>query len=221
LRRLREQLDGVRDDRSGELGARFDRYLEAVAIHSGHRLDAAAGHVEAGFERLAEPLMRRGALDRKSFGSLCGDLERAAEAARTVQDLFAAYRRAVADVASAMENPTHARQDRSVRRAMDYIHHHFAEPLTLPVVARVAGFAPNYFSRLFAAREKMPFERYVARLRLERAKHLLLNTDLGADRIAELSGYGSPQYFSRAFRAALGVTPLEFREEEDHNHKNT
>jgi AraC-like DNA-binding protein len=221
LRRLREQLNDVREDRPGQLAARFDRYLEAVAIHSGHRLDAAAGHMEAGFERLAEPLVRRGAIDRKSFTALCDDLDRAAEAAKTVQDLFAAYRRAVADVSSAMASPTCARRDRSVRRAADYIRHHFTEPLSLPAAARVAGFAPNYFSRLFAAREKMPFERYVAKLRLERAKHLLVNTGLGAERIAELSGYGSPQYFSRVFREAVGVTPLQFREEEDHKKKNT
>jgi two-component system, response regulator YesN len=216
FRQLREQLDRAREERPQELAARFDRYLEAVALHFGYRMDAARGHLEAGFERLTEPLVRRGALEQRSFTALCDDLDRSADAARTTRELFAAYRRAVADVSDAMRKPLVARHDRSIRRALSFVRQHYAEPLSLASVARVGGFAPKYFSRLFAEHEKMPFERYVARLRLERAKHLLSSTALSAERVAELSGYGSPQYFCRVFREAVGVTPLEYRKGKDH-----
>ena len=42
-----------------------------------------------------------------------------------------------------MKRPTGARQDRNLRRAIDYMREHVAERLTLPQVARIAGFAPN------------------------------------------------------------------------------
>jgi AraC-like DNA-binding protein len=216
FRDLRQQLDAVAEERPAELTARFDRYLEAVALHCGYRLDAARGHLEAGFERLTEPLVRCGTLERRSFVALCDDLDRAAETAGTLQALFAAYRRATADVSAATQRPIEARHERSVRRAVDFIRRHYTEPLRLAAAARVAGFTPKYFSKLFAESERMPFERYVAKLRLERAKHLLASTDLGAERIAELSGYGSHQYFCRAFREAVGATPTEFRRRKDH-----
>jgi AraC-like DNA-binding protein len=221
LRHLRQQLGRIVEERPAELAARFDRYLEAVALHCGYRTDAARGHLEAGFERMTEPLVQSGTLERKSFVSLCDDLDRAAEAAGTIQELFAAYRRAVRDVSDATERPLAARHDRSVRRAVDYIRQHYTEPLRLEGVARVAGFTPKYFSKLFAESEKMPFERYVSRLRLERAMHLLASTDMGAERVAELSGFHSPQYFCRAFRAAVGATPLEYRKGKDHKQQLT
>jgi len=78
-------------------------------------------------------------------------------------------------------------------------------------VARLAGFAPNYFSALFREREGVPFETYVTGLRIERAKQLLTSSTLSAARVGELSGFSSPQYFSKVFRESLGVPPLAYR----------
>src|SRR4029079_11769215 len=123
--------------------------------------------------RIAQPLVSSGALEAKSYGAVCEALDRSAAEARSLQDLLAAYRRAAQEVAVAVERPVTARQDRSLRSAVDHIHQHFAEPLRLGKVARIAGFAPSHFSKLFIERERMPFERYVRGLRLERAKQLL------------------------------------------------
>jgi len=114
-------------------------------------------------------------------------------------------------VSDALERPGPARQDRNVRRATDYIAQHYAEPLRLETVASVAGFTPTYFSRLFRKREGVPFGKYVTAFRIERAKQLLASTDLDASRIAELSGFGTPQYFSAQFPPLAGVTPLTWR----------
>jgi two-component system response regulator YesN len=140
-------------------------------------------------------------------------LDRAAEAARNVSELFAAYRRAAADLSEAVKRPPSARRDRHLRGALQYIHQHYSEPLSRTSVARVAGFAPGYFSELFKQRERKTFEEYLAALRVERAKQLLEGTDLDARRVGELSGFSTPQYFSRAFRRAMRMTPLEYRKE--------
>jgi AraC-like DNA-binding protein len=208
---LRRELARAVEERPELLAAKFDIYLEAVATQCGYRVDAARGYLEAGFERIAEPLVGVGALDPRGFATLTEALDRAAGEARSVRDLFAAYRRAVRDIADAVERPVAARRDRSLRSAIDFIHQHYTEPLRLESVARSAGFTASHFSKLFIRREKIPFERYVRRLRLERAKQLLVTTTLDSTRIAELSGFGSVFYFSRVFRAELGVTPLEYR----------
>jgi AraC-like DNA-binding protein len=114
-------------------------------------------------------------------------------------------------VTAAVERPVPARQDRSLRAALDHIHAHFCEPLRLARVARIAGFAPSHFSKLFILREKTSFERYVRGLRIERARQLLTGTALHVTRIADLCGFNSLQYFGRAFRTVVGTTPLAYR----------
>ena len=211
LRHLRQELSRAVEERPDLLGARFDRYLEAVAVHCVYRMKPARAHLEAGFERMAEALVKSGALDEKSFGVLGDGLDRAAGEARTVSELFAAYRKSVFDLATAVQRPAHARRDRGLQGALDYIRQRYSEPLSRAKVARVAGFAPRYFSALFKKREHTTFEQYLHGLRIERAKQLLEDSSVDAARVAELSGFRTPQYFSRVFRRATGTTPLEFR----------
>jgi AraC-like DNA-binding protein len=211
LRALRDELGRGLDEDPQSLPARFDRYVEAVSVHSGYRMEPARAELELFLERTADALLRSGALDPKSLSAMHEGLDRASSEAATVSDLFSAYRRAIGDMAEAIRNPVLARRDRGLRGALDYVHQHYAEPLGLEKIARVAGFAPKYFSELFRRREKITFERYVLRLRIERAKHLLTGTDLNARRVAELSGLKTPQYLCRVFRRAAGSTPLEYR----------
>jgi AraC-like DNA-binding protein len=212
LGHLRLELSRAVKEHPEMLGVRFDRYLEAVAVQCGYRIEPARAHLEVGFERMAEPLVDAGALDERSFLALRGALDRAALDARTASELFAAYRRAALDLSEAVKKPVSARRDRSLRAAVEYIDQHYGEPLRLQTVARVAGFTPDHFSRLFALREHRPFIEYLGALRLERAKQLLSSTELDATRVAELAGFNSLGYFCRVFRRALGVTPLEYRQ---------
>jgi AraC-like DNA-binding protein len=207
----RRHLGDVLEERPDELPARFDRYLEAVALRCSHRLEPARAHLEAGFERLAEKLIDSGALDEKSFADACEGLDRAAQEARTLADLFAVYRRVVSDLAKAVQRPTEARHDRSLERARTHIDRHYSEKLNRDAVARLAGFAPTYFSELFRRREGVTFEKYVRRLRVERAKHLLVSTKLELARVAELSGLGGKSYLVRVFKREVGTTPMAYR----------
>ena len=86
-----------------------------------------------------------------------------------------------------------------------------AEPIRLKAVARVAGFEPHYFSRLFRERENVTFEKFVTERRIERAKQMLWRTSLGIERVGQLSGFASSTYFHRVFKRVVGETPLEYR----------
>jgi two-component system response regulator YesN len=94
---------------------------------------------------------------------------------------------------------------------LDHIHHHYAEPLPLDRAARIAGYHPDHFSKLFKQRQGMTFEHYLRAFRIEQAKRLLGDTDLAVARIAELSGFHSAGYFCRAFRQVTGTTPMRHR----------
>jgi AraC-like DNA-binding protein len=211
LRALRDELARSVEEDPGALSPKLDRYLEAVAARTGYRIEPARAQLEILLEGIADGLLRSGALDPKSLSGMREGLDRAASEAATVSDLFAAYRQTVADMSAAVRAPVAARRGRGLRGALEYIHQHYAEALPLAQIARVAGFAPKYFSQLFRKKEQITFERYLLRLRIDRAKRLLSGTDLNVTRVAELSGLGNPQYLCRVFRRALRVTPLEYR----------
>ena len=215
LRRLRRALREVSAERADVFTTRFEHFAEAVAVQVGRRIELARLQLEVGFDHLLEPLRAQGALDDRGLAMLQAATARGADRASNIGELLEVYRVAMCDVAEAMSSPVAARQGRSLRRALDYIHQHYAEPLPASRVAKIGGFAPAYFSRLFKARERMTFAQYVAGLRLDRAKQLLTGAELGVSRVAELSGFGSPQYLARVFQRSLGLTPLEYRREGD------
>jgi AraC-like DNA-binding protein len=213
LAELRRTLSEADARRPLDLATRFERYLEVVGAHAGYRLETARLHLETGFERLAEPFLLRGALDARSASELSKTRQEGAEAARTVNELFIAYRRAVTDLENALKRPATARREGSLRRAVSFIHDHLGEPLRLSEVARASGFAPNYFSRLFKEREHVNFEQYVQRLRAERAKQLLARTTLNVESVGRLCGFTSGPYFHRVFKQIAGKTPRTYRRE--------
>ncbi|HEV8248042.1 MAG TPA: AraC family transcriptional regulator [Polyangiaceae bacterium] len=210
LRHLRASLATSVEGEPGHLSLRFGRYVEAVLAHSGYQLETSRGHLQAGVERLAEPLLATGVLDPKSFDEILSSVERE-RGADTVVELTRDYRRIVSDIERAVHAPTTERHERSTRRALAFIHEHSAEPLTRARVARVAGFAPSYFSRLLKKEEGLSFESYLQKHRLERAKQLLRGTRLSSERVAQLSGFRSRTSFQRLFKQATGTTPMAYR----------
>jgi two-component system response regulator YesN len=160
---------------------------------------------------MTDALRVGGALEAKGFDTLRGGLERAAEKAGTVGDLFAAYRHAVRDVVQIVESPGRARHERSLRRAEDYLRRHYTESVSLKVVAAVAGYAPNYFSELFHRKQGMTFASYLTGLRIGRAKELLETETLTLPRIAQISGFARAHYLSRVFKRATSETPMQYR----------
>ena len=211
LRELRVELGKSSGDPSPVLGARFDRYVEAVLDHSGFGLESTRSHLEAGFDRLADALVASGALDAKSQAELASGAAQAAADAHTVREVVDCYRHAVADVELAAKRPTAAQKERSTGRALEFIREHVSEPLTLRQVASIAGFAPNYFGTLFQRSQGVTFSRYVRRARIERARHLLSATELSVEQIQRLSGFQTRTHFHRAFREDTGVTPARYR----------
>ncbi|MDT2237564.1 helix-turn-helix domain-containing protein [Paenibacillus larvae] len=57
----------------------------------------------------------------------------------------------------------------------------------------------------------MTFSEYVNTFRIEKAKHLLLQTELKTNEIAARVGYTDPTYFYRIFKKYVGVSPTELR----------
>jgi AraC-like DNA-binding protein len=90
----------------------------------------------------------------------------------------------------------------------------YDEPWTLAQLARFAGLSRTGLLRVFRqATGKSPID-YLIGLRIEAAKRLLRQSDLGMTEIALEVGFGDSNYFARQFRVVAGRTPSEFRRTE-------
>jgi transcriptional regulator GlxA family with amidase domain len=83
--------------------------------------------------------------------------------------------------------------------------------LSVDALAQRASLSPRQFARAFTAEVGVPPGRYVDRSRFEAARRRLEDTADGIEETARACGYGTPEAMRRAFVAALGVGPAEYR----------
>lgn len=100
-----------------------------------------------------------------------------------------------------------------ITRARQFILEHQGEPLSLGQVARAVNTSTFYFCKLFKKVTGVNFTEYVSRVRVEKARNLLLNPNLRVSEIAYEVGFQSLTHFNRVFKKLLGQSPTEYREQ--------
>jgi len=98
-----------------------------------------------------------------------------------------------------------------ILRVLTHIQNHLDEALDLEDLAGVACFSSFHFHRIFAAMTGETIADHVRRLRLERAAIELRSGAKQVIQVALDAGYEAHEAFTRAFKAAYGVSPAEFR----------
>lgn len=117
----------------------------------------------------------------------------------------------LAQCAEALSMESAASEPESVTRARALIKAHSGDHLSLSRVARKVNVSAAYFSELFHKSTGMTFTDYVARVRVEKVKHLLQNPRLQVSTIAYDTGFRSLSQFNRVFKAATGTSPRAYR----------
>jgi len=109
---------------------------------------------------------------------------------------------------------------RSLQRAREYIHAHFADNLTLAQVARAADVHPVYLGQIFRQEFRETLGEYLNRIRVRAAAGMLANSDLPLSAVALDLGFYDQSHFTRVFRQITCATPGMFRGEYS-QHKTT
>ena len=99
-----------------------------------------------------------------------------------------------------------------ITRAKEFMQQHHAEDLSLGQVAKAVNTSTFYFCKLFKKHTGIHFTDYLSRIRIEKAKNLLLNPNLRISEIAYEVGFQSLTHFNRVFKKILGQSPTEYRE---------
>ncbi len=99
-----------------------------------------------------------------------------------------------------------------ILRAVEYIKENYKRELTLEEVSKEVNISPHYFSKLFKDEMGENFIDYLTSLRINTAKEIMKSSLMSVKEICYEIGYGDPNYFSRIFKKAVGVTPTEYRD---------
>jgi len=99
-----------------------------------------------------------------------------------------------------------------VRILIQYIKENYTEDINFSLIAERFNYSPGHLSRIFSQYAGESPIKYLIDLRINKAKHLLRShPELSVKQIGELIGYMDQSYFSRIFKKAVGVSPLEYR----------
>jgi AraC-like DNA-binding protein len=98
-----------------------------------------------------------------------------------------------------------------IARARHFIDEHQSEELSLTEVAKAVNCSTFYFCKMFKKATGLHFTEYLSRVRVEKAKNLLLNPNLRVSEIAYEVGFQSLTHFNRVFRRLVGQSPTEYR----------
>jgi AraC-like DNA-binding protein/ligand-binding sensor protein len=102
-----------------------------------------------------------------------------------------------------------------IRRAKEFIAAHHGEELSLGLVAKAVNSSAYYFCKMFKRYTGLNFTDYLCRVRIEKARNLLLNPNLRISEIAFESGFQSLTHFNRVFKRINGQSPTEYRSQLD------
>jgi AraC-like DNA-binding protein len=101
--------------------------------------------------------------------------------------------------------------NRHVDGVLAYLGRHFLESLTVRQIARGIGVSVSHLTHVFGEATGTTIKEFTARLKVELAKHMLVNGDATLEQLAEQCGFCDASHLSRVFRRFEGCRPGEFR----------
>jgi AraC-like DNA-binding protein/ligand-binding sensor protein len=123
-------------------------------------------------------------------------------------NVFAQY---LADYASRHAIAPADSEPAPVVNAKQFVQSHVEEPLTLARIVQHVNISRFYFCKLFKKATGMTLTEYIARVRVEKAKSLLVDPSLRISEGVYASGFGSIPRFNSVFKRHVGMPPTEYR----------
>ncbi|MDF2668110.1 MAG: two component system response regulator [Paenibacillus sp.] len=97
-----------------------------------------------------------------------------------------------------------------VDQAIKYIKNHYAEELSISIIASNLFFSPSYFMHVFKENMNMTVNDFITEYRIAKAKELLQSNHYKVYEICQQVGFQDPRYFSQIFKKSTGMTPREY-----------
>lgn len=112
-----------------------------------------------------------------------------------------------------MESIGYSSRDSIISDVIYYIDHNYQTNITLENIAPLFGYNSSYLGKIFNKKLGVNFNSYLDSVRVERAKDILLSTKNQVYKVAEMVGYKNVDYFHIKFKKHTGMSPAEFRKQ--------
>jgi AraC-like DNA-binding protein/ligand-binding sensor protein len=154
--------------------------------------------VQADLKKMEEAYFQTRVLDKKQF-----------EAVLRLLTIFAQH---LASLSNQLMVSAQQSESPMVTRAKAFIAEHQDEELSLRQVAGAVNTSAFYFCKMFKQATGLTFTDYLARVRIEKVKNLLINPHKRISEAAYEAGFQSLSQFNRVFRKIVGESPTTWRE---------
>lgn len=98
-----------------------------------------------------------------------------------------------------------------IKVALEYMNEHYSEKISIKTLADLCSLSINYFSTLFKRHTTISPKKYLIKLRLEKAKELLVQSQATITEICIQTGFRDIHYFSQYFKCQEGYSPSAYR----------
>jgi len=160
-------------------------------------------------------LISRVEINPEKSGSLSMEINnqnlRMVQEAKTVEELTDILHNIVDRVSETISSYRGIPHAAALRKAENFILENFTRKISLKEISTVAGLSPPYFSTIFKEEMGENLSKYLNRLRVEKASHLLLDTDMSLSEIAACCCFEDQSWFSKKFKAYTGISPGKYR----------
>ena len=205
------------------------------SVESGDRINALVQlrHMQRGFqsfkklgttlenERIASAIVRtmvRIAAMHSGLPTLSIDLLSRANTVATknaasVDEIYTAKEKMVAEFCNAIQKHRQQGYGNLVSSVVFYMENQYDEPLTVAQLAREFHISQNHLTTVFHKETGQTPTDYLRRIRTEKARQLLLTTNLSVQKISEKIGIDDSNYFVKLFRKDYGAPPTQYRKQ--------
>ena len=107
---------------------------------------------------------------------------------------------------------SHIKHSDVVFKVAEYVKNRFAEKLSLDEIAEHVSLSKSYLSRIFKEETGESLSSYINKVRIDKAKLMLLDNGCALVNVASLCGFEDQSYFTKVFKRLVGVSPKRYRE---------
>ena len=197
---------------TADVDAILTRYVQGLG-------DAAAQSVMMANYFFVEMMLAASRIIKDSGGSpqeIIPDAFRAQNTLLNVDDVLPLCRDMLKEAILYRDSQGSARYGGVIRKAKSFIAEHYADSnVTLHDVAKHVALSNNHFCTVFSQEMGVTFTEYLTGVRMARAKELLADSSMRTSDVAYAVGYNDPHYFSYLFKKNTGLSPRDFRKEEN------
>jgi AraC-like DNA-binding protein/quercetin dioxygenase-like cupin family protein len=102
-------------------------------------------------------------------------------------------------------------RDIYMKQCMEFMHQHYDQDIQVKDIASSVNLHPSYLHRMFKSNTGKTMMEYLTEIRMEKAKQLLMRSDIPVSELSEYVGISSRQYFHAVFKRYTGYTPADYR----------